>query len=217
MIYIYYPNQNRLLNAINYKRNRFNLKKATNPDQNPYKMFKNSFNDQQIFNRKSFNPNTKNNFIAVRFCSNDQSINYPIACKDSDIFIRLEEKLLMEYPELKNKNIFYTVNTNIINKTATLKQNGIERGDTIIINYDNEEEEKVIAIQFISGDQNIHYPIACKETDIFLNIEKEFLDIYPFLRNKDIFYIANGNIIDRNATLKENRIKNGNSILINYD
>ena len=194
-----------------------NLKKATNPDQNPYTMFKNSFNDQQIFNRKSFNPNTKNNFIAVRFCSNDLSINYPIACKDSDIFIRLEEKLLMEYPELKNKNIFYTVNTNIINKTATLKQNGIERGDTIIINYDNEEEEKVIAIQFVSGDQNIHYPIACKETDIFLNIEKEFLDIYPFLRNKDIFYIANGNIIDRNATLKENRIKNVNSIIINYD
>ena len=180
-------------------------------------MIKNSFNDQQIFNRKSFNPNTKNNFIAVRFCSNDQSINYPIACKDSDIFIRLEEKLLLEYPELKNKNIFYTINTNIINKTSTLKQNGIERGDTIIINYDNEEEEKVIAIQFVSGDQNIHYPIACKETDIFLNIEKEFLDIYPFLRNKDIFYIANGNIIDRNATLKENRIKNGNSILINYD
>ena len=217
LIFIYYPNQNHLLNAINYKQNRFNLKKATNPDQNPYKMINNSFNDQQIFNRKSFNPNTKNNFIAVRFCSNDLSINYPIACKDSDIFIRLEEKLLMEYPELKNKNIFYTVNTNIINKTATLKQNGIERGDTIIINYDNEEEEKVIAIQFVSGDQNIHYPIACKETDIFLNIEKEFLDIYPFLRNKDIFYIANGNIIDRNATLKENRIKNGNSILINYD
>ena len=67
------------------------------------------------------------------------------------------------------------------------------------------------------GDQNIHYPIAYKESDIFLNIEKEFLDIYPFLRNKDIFYIANGNIIDRNATLKENRIKNSNSILINYD
>ena len=123
----------------------------------------------------------------------------------------------MEYPKLKDKNIFYTVNTNIINKISILKQNEIEREDTITINYDNEEEEKVFAIQFVSGDQNIHYPIACKESDIFLNIEKKFLDIYPFLRNKNIYYIANWNILGRNATLKENRIKNVNSIIINYD
>ncbi len=51
----------------------------------------------------------------MRFCSNDQSINYPIVCKDSGIFVRLEEKLLLECPKLMDKNIFYTVNTNIIN------------------------------------------------------------------------------------------------------
>ena len=143
----------------------------------------------------------------MRFCPNDQSINFPIVCKDSDIFIRLEEKLLLECPKLMDKNIFYTVNTNIINKTAILKQNEIERGDTITINYDNEEEEKVFAIQFVSGDQNIHYPIACKKSDIFLNIEKEFLDIYTFLRNKNIYYIANWNILGRNATLKKIELK----------
>ena len=43
------------------------------------------------------------------------------------------------------------------------------------------------------------------------------MDIYPFLRNKNIYYIANWNILGRNATLKENRIKNVNSIIINYD
>jgi hypothetical protein len=80
----------------------------------------------------------------MRFCSNDQSINYPIVCKDSGIFIRLEEKLLLECPKLKDKNILYTVNTNIINNTAILRQNDIERGDTITINYDNEEEEKFL-------------------------------------------------------------------------
>jgi hypothetical protein len=114
-IFVCCQNQNCLLKVSNYINNSFNLIRIANPDQNPYKMIKNSFNAQQIFNRKSFNPNTKNNFIAVRFCSNDQSINYPIACKDSDIFIRLEEKLLLECPKLMDKNIFYTVNTNIIN------------------------------------------------------------------------------------------------------
>ena len=51
----------------------------------------------------------------MRLCPNDQSINYPIVCKNSDIFIRLEEKLLLECPKLMDKNIFYTINTNIIN------------------------------------------------------------------------------------------------------
>ena len=89
---------------INFNPNLPNLKITTNPNQNPYKTFKNSFYPQKIF---------------------------------------------------------------------------------------NEDEEKVFAIQFVSGDQNIHYPIACKESDIFLNIEKKFLDIYPFLRNKNSYYIAN--------------------------
>ena len=121
-------------------------------------MIKNTFYPQKISILENLsNPNPKN----MRFCSYIQSIN-------------LEEKLLLEYPKLKDKNIFYRVNSNIINKTAILKQNEIERGDTITNHYDNEKEEKVFAIQFVSGDQNIHYPIAYKESDIFLNIEKEF-------------------------------------------
>ena len=89
-----------------------NLKRTTNPNQNPYKTNKNSFYPQKIFNLENLsNPNPKN----MRFCSNDQSINYPIVCKDSGIFVRLEEKLLLECPKLMDKNIFYTVNTNIIN------------------------------------------------------------------------------------------------------
>ena len=75
----------------NYINNKFNLKRTTNPNQNPYKTNKNSFYPQKIFNLENLsNPNPKN----MRIYSNDQSINYPIACKDSDIFIRLEEKLL---------------------------------------------------------------------------------------------------------------------------
>ena len=90
-------------NLFNYINNKFNIKRTTNPNQNPYKTIKNSFYPQKIFNLENLsNQNPKN----MRFCPNDQSINFPIVCKDSDIFIRLEEKLLLEYPKLKDKNIF---------------------------------------------------------------------------------------------------------------
>ena len=57
--------------------------------------------------------------------------------------------------------------------------------------------------------------MACKKTDIFLNIEKKLFDEYPELKSKKLFYIANGNVIDKYISLEQNKIKNGNSILIN--
>ena len=75
--------------------------------------------------------------------------------------------------------------------------------------------EKIIAINFISTGHNINLPMACKKTDIFLTIEKKLFDEYPELKSKKLFYIANGNVIDKYISLEQNKIKNGNSILIN--
>ena len=75
--------------------------------------------------------------------------------------------------------------------------------------------EKIIAINFISIGHNINLPMACKKTDIFLTIEKKLFDEYPELKSKKLFYIANGNVIDKYISLEQNKIKNGNSILIN--
>ena len=75
--------------------------------------------------------------------------------------------------------------------------------------------EKIIAINFISTGHNINLPMACKKTDIFLTIEKKLFDEYPELKSKKLFYIANGNVINKYISLEQNKIKNGNSILIN--
>ena len=42
-------------------------------------------------------------------------------------------------------------------------------------------------------------------------------DEYPELKNKNIDYLLNGKLINKNATLKENRVKNGDVILIFND
>ena len=51
-------------------------------------------------------------------------------------------------------------------------------------------------------------------TDLFSAIEEKLYIGNPELRSKNIYFCANGNIIDRNATLEKNKIKYGDQILI---
>lgn len=72
-----------------------------------------------------------------------------------------------------------------------------------------------MAVNFISLNQNITYPIACRKTDIFANIEEKLYREYPILKSKKLYFIVNGNVVNKSLTLEQNKIKNGNSILIN--
>ena len=75
--------------------------------------------------------------IAVNFTSTSQDIQFPMACKNTDIFARLEEKLYNEYPKYKDYNTYLTVNGNLIKRFKSLEENGIKNGNSIIVNiYD---------------------------------------------------------------------------------
>ena len=74
---------------------------------------------------------------------------------------------------------------------------------------------KIIAVIFKSLEYNINYPIACQKTDIFEKIENQLYHVFPELKSKNIYFIANGNAIDKTATFEANRIKTGDTILIN--
>ena len=173
---------------------------------------------------KEFNNKVKeelnNKIISIRFSSNFQKINYSISCKISDNFIELERKLFQKYPELKSQNASYTINGKTIKKYDTLDKNGIKNGDLIKINInkksDNENEDKIIAIRFITGDQNINFPIPCKTSDILGQVAEKLFMEYPEIRNKNIYYLAKGKILDKEITLEKNGIENGDAILLNY-
>ena len=77
--------------------------------------------------------------MAVIFRSMDQNIIYPISCKSSDIFSIVEEKLYYEFPGLREKNIVFIANGNIINKAVTLEENNIHGGTTILMEYHDEK------------------------------------------------------------------------------
>ena len=75
--------------------------------------------------------------------------------------------------------------------------------------------EEVIAVNFISQSHNINFPMACKKTDIFSKIEEKLYHEFPELKSKKNYFYANGNIIDKSSTFEQNKIKTGNTILIN--
>ena len=72
--------------------------------------------------------------MAVNFISTDSKVNLALPCKNTDIFVRLEEKLYNEYPEYKDINTYFTVCGNIVKRFKTMEENKIKKSDSIILN-----------------------------------------------------------------------------------
>ena len=71
--------------------------------------------------------------ISVIFTSSDKMILYSTICKNTEKFIKLEEKLYNNYPEYSKSNNDFMVDGNIINKFNTLDENKIKDSDNIIL------------------------------------------------------------------------------------
>ena len=79
------------------------------------------------------------NIIAIIFKTIELKINFPIACKSSDDFSTVEEKLFKEFPELRDNELVFIANGNSINRKITVEKNGIKNGDTILVDIINKE------------------------------------------------------------------------------
>ena len=81
---------------------------------------------------KSLNPGEK--VIGIHFSSIDQKINYPVSCKNTDIFVKIEQLLYRDYPHLKEENTYFTVSGNFVKRFKTMAENNIKNHDTILLN-----------------------------------------------------------------------------------
>ena len=75
--------------------------------------------------------------MAISIISNDESINYSVACKSTDIFDKIKKELFVEYPYYKDTNTYFTLNGNIIDTFKSMQENNIKNHDTIILNCIN--------------------------------------------------------------------------------
>ena len=73
-----------------------------------------------------------------------------------------------------------------------------------------------IVVYFTSIDQNIiNYSMKCNNLDIFSTLIDKLCLEFDELKNKDMYFLANGMILNKNLTLHQNKIKDGAQILIN--
>jgi hypothetical protein len=71
---------------------------------------------------------------------NQEITNCSFICKNTDLFVRLEERLYKDYPQFKEYETFFEVGTNRIKRFKTLEENKIKNRDIINV--------------FINGEQN---------------------------------------------------------------
>ena len=75
--------------------------------------------------------------MSVIISTEDKTILYSIITKNTDKFLRVEEKFYDAFPEFgKVENSFY-INGNKINKYQTLEENAIKNSELIIIKKEN--------------------------------------------------------------------------------
>ena len=129
------------------------LEQLINLKNNEIKGLNNEKNNNRILNIKVTELEKiiglKNNEIAelkksnkkiysINFTSTDQKIlNYSLICKNTDIFVKLEQQLYEDFPEYKNKETYFMKNAVKINRFKSLDENNIKKNDVIILNtYD---------------------------------------------------------------------------------
>ena len=67
----------------------------------------------------------------------------------------------------------------------------------------------MMCVNFISGDQLVHYAVPCLKQNIFAEVEEKLYQQYPEYRETNNNFIANGEQVLRFKIIEENKIGNG--------
>ena len=104
------------------------LNKIINDKNNELNKLKIEFNNISF---KEFLPGEE--VIAILFISNDQKLTYCLPCKNSTLFVKIEEKLYEEFPEYKETNNYFLANGKKVKRFKTIKENDIKNGKPVIL------------------------------------------------------------------------------------
>ena len=89
---------------------------------------------KDLKNQKPIKDNQMDNIMAIAFTSVDQKFIYALPCRNTDKFVRLEEKLYEQYPQYTEENTYFTFGGKTIKRFKTLQENGIKCSDVVLLN-----------------------------------------------------------------------------------
>ena len=82
--------------------------------------------------------------------------------------------------------------------------------------YFSTSEEELISLTINSVDQSIkNFNIVAKNSDLFTTLENKIYKEYPNLRESENYFLVNGIKINKNKSIKENKIKDKSVITLN--
>ena len=81
--------------------------------------------------------------------------------------------------------------------------------------FELNEGEKLMVIIFSSIEEDIYYPIICKNTDKFNAIEYMLYDAHPQYLERENYFTIRGEKINKSKTIEKNNIKYGDIIILN--
>ena len=168
------------------------------------------------------NSQKENKLIEFPIIIKENSPNNQIFKKNTNMTIN-QKALLNDKISNENNNISNNINLSQ-NESQSLNANSINdiTSNNSSINLNKKEknisvlkQEKIIVLKFISSDQCLNYSIVCKSTDKFNLVINRIFDIYPEYIEKKCFFMCNGNVINEYKDIQENKIKNGDTIIVN--
>ena len=123
----------------------------------------------------------------------------------------------------KIKNLENNINNNKLNQEIKDLKDKIEKLEMkekelnelkSKLPFELAKNEKIMFIIFKSMNEEIIYPIICKNTDTLLNLEDKLYNEFPEYKKYNFNYIYGGKKIDKLETLEENKIINNDIITI---
>ena len=76
-------------------------------------------------------------------------------------------------------------------------------------------EEKLVNLIFMSSDESIIYSSMCKNSDKFIDIEKNLYKNFPELLQSENDFYRKGSKINKYNSMDENKIKDGDILIFN--
>ena len=95
--------------------------------------------------------------------------------------------------------------------------NGMKNALKSSLPFDINEGEKLMCLIIQSTDSSVHFPIICKNTLKFYEVENLLYEKFPQYKETNNFFMCNAKIINRSNTLTENGIGYGDLILMNIN
>ena len=74
--------------------------------------------------------------------------------------------------------------------------------------------DQMLALNFISSDQKLHFAIPCVKKDLFVDVEKKLYDQFPEFKETNNNFVVQGKMILRFKSLEDNELESGIPIII---